>query len=79
MKISKNEKEERALRFNISLATYYNWEKTKPELIKIIELGIQKEKEIFENKNDIHDINNIIEKLKEDVKEIKKDIETIKK
>jgi transcriptional regulator with XRE-family HTH domain len=46
MKFTKKEKEELAERFNISIATFYNWEKNKPELIKVIELGINKEKEI---------------------------------
>lgn len=56
MKFTKIEKELLAERFNISLATYYNWEKNKPELIKIIELGLQKEKEIehgLENEKDL--------------------------
>lgn len=30
------DKRELAKKFNISLATIYNWEKTKPELMKII-------------------------------------------
>lgn len=33
-----------AKRINVSLATLYNWEKTKPELIQLIEQGIQYEK-----------------------------------
>ena len=56
MKFSKKEKEELAERFNISIATYYNWEKNKPDLIKVIELGLQKEKEIeygLENEQDL--------------------------
>ena len=36
-------KKELAKRFNISVATLYNWEKTKPELIKLIELGLKAE------------------------------------
>ena len=56
MKFTKIEKELLAERFNISLATYYNWEKNKPDLIKVIELGLQKEKEIehgLENEEDL--------------------------
>ncbi len=54
MKITRKEKEKRAKRFNISTSTYYSWEKNKEELIKIIELGLQKEKEILnENGEDI--------------------------
>ena len=44
MKLTRKDKEERAERFNISVSTYYNWEKEKPELIKIIELGLEYEK-----------------------------------
>ncbi len=61
-KISKKEKEERAKRFNISIATYYNWEKTKPELIKLINLGLEKEKD-FNIQNEIMDIKKRIDKL----------------
>ncbi|QDM02207.1 TetR/AcrR family transcriptional regulator [Aliarcobacter butzleri] len=68
------DKEERAKRFNISLATYYNWEKTKPDLIKIIELGLQKEEEISKNLENINDIYPIIEKLQEDIKSLKEEI-----
>lgn len=70
----KIDKEERAKRFNISLATYYNWEKTKPDLIKIIELGLQKEEEISNNLENINDIYPIIEKLQEDIKSLKEEI-----
>jgi len=31
-------------RLNITEPTYYNWKKTKPELIKLIEMGIEMEK-----------------------------------
>ncbi|MCT7590563.1 TetR/AcrR family transcriptional regulator [Aliarcobacter butzleri] len=70
----KIDKEERAKRFNISLATYYNWEKTKPDLIKIIELGLQKEEEISKNLENINDIYPIIEKLQEDIKSLKEEV-----
>ncbi|MDY0194119.1 MAG: TetR/AcrR family transcriptional regulator [Aliarcobacter butzleri] len=70
----KIDKEERAKRFNISLATYYNWEKTKPDLIKIIELGLQKEEEISKNLENINDIYPIIERLQEDIKSLKEEI-----
>lgn len=33
-------------RINVSVATLYNWKKTKPELLKLLELGLQKEHEI---------------------------------
>lgn len=76
MKVSKEEKENRAKRFNISLATYYNWEKNKPELIKIIELGIEKEKEVElnidnENKEDIY---STIEKMQKQLNDLEKEV-----
>jgi len=37
------EKKELAVRINVSLATIYNWEKTKPQLISLIDKGIQLE------------------------------------
>lgn len=43
------EKKELALRINVSLATLYNWEKTKPELINIINNGIKLENGLIEN------------------------------
>ncbi|MDN5093998.1 TetR/AcrR family transcriptional regulator [Aliarcobacter butzleri] len=72
----KIDKEERAKRFNISLATYYNWEKTKPDLIKIIELGLQKEEEISKNLENINDIYPIIEKLQDDIKSLREEIKS---
>ncbi|WP_228568964.1 helix-turn-helix domain-containing protein [Campylobacter sputorum] len=38
------DKKEIAKRINVSLATIYNWEKTKPELIKMIENSYKYEK-----------------------------------
>ena len=47
-------KKELAVRLDISLATLYNWEKTKPELIKLINLGLKTENnEAVENEDDI--------------------------
>ena len=42
------DKRELAKKFNVSLATIYNWEKTKPELMKIIKTyydNVEKESE----------------------------------
>lgn len=36
-------KKELAVRLDVSVATLYNWEKTKPELIKLINLGLKDE------------------------------------
>ena len=38
-------KKELAEKFNISVSTFYQWEKNKPELIRLIKLGIE-----YENK-----------------------------
>ncbi|MFY4786405.1 TetR/AcrR family transcriptional regulator [Aliarcobacter butzleri] len=74
MKLSKKEKEELSNRFNISLPTFYNWEKNKPQLIELILLGLQKEEEISKNLENINDIYPIIEKLQEDIKSLKEEI-----
>lgn len=47
MKLTKKEKEELSNSFNISLPTFYNWEKNKPRLIELILLGLQKRKRII--------------------------------
>jgi len=62
MKFTRKEKEELSNRFNISLPTYYNWEKNKPELIKIVLLGLQKEKELSLN---IENVDNEVDNIKE--------------
>jgi len=58
-------KKEIAEKINVSLATIYNWEKTKPELLKLIKLGIEKEKGITKN-----EINQLYEQLEEEEKEM---------
>lgn len=37
------DKKSLARRINVSIPTLYNWEKTKPELIKLINLGLKYE------------------------------------
>lgn len=79
MKLSKKEKELISERINISLATFYNWEKSKPELIKLLLLGLEKENEdliIDEKKELIKDID--IEKLFETVMDMKEELEHLK-
>ncbi|TKX31667.1 hypothetical protein [Campylobacter aviculae] len=34
-------KKEIAKRINVTITTLYNWQKTKPELIKLIEYGLK--------------------------------------
>lgn len=60
-------KKELAERLNITTKTLYNWESTKPELIKLVKLGLEYEK-IKENKNDNE---------KEIMKQIKEQIENM--
>lgn len=50
MKLTKKEKQELSDKFDISISTFYNWEKTKPELIKLLLLGLEYEKIKSENK-----------------------------
>jgi len=40
-----------ASRCNISEQTYYNWKKDKPELIKLISMGLDMEKLLMKYKN----------------------------
>jgi len=50
------ERNELANRINSTPKTLYNWETSKPELIKLLLLGLQKEKEVeqgLENEEDL--------------------------
>lgn len=62
MKLTKKEKEEIAKRIDIAISTFYNWEKTKPELLKLVMLGLQKEKEQSLN---IEQVDNEVETMKQ--------------
>ena len=77
MKFSTKEKEELSNEFNISLPTFYSWEKSKPRLIEIIKLGLEYEKIKSENKTNeaSHEktIEIIFQKLEELEKKINKD------
>lgn len=50
-KSSKTTIKDLAKRCNISEQTYYNWKKEKPELVKLIELGLELEIIIEKHKN----------------------------
>lgn len=85
MKFTKQLREELSKNFDISLATFYNWEKTKPRLIELIKLGLQKEKELLEETEEIEksmriaeDVYPIILKMKEDIERLGKEIELSK-
>jgi len=77
MKFTRKEKEELANRFNISLPTYYNWEKNKPELIKIVLLGLQKENELKNNLDGFTDIDEAVAKLFPRIKELEEKMKLI--
>lgn len=47
-------KKELAIRLDVSLATLYNWEKTKPELIKLVNLGLRDELAIDNEEENIN-------------------------
>lgn len=60
--IKTREREELAKRVNSTAKTLYNWETSKPELIKLLKLGLEKENEI---KNGIKNENDIKKKIEE--------------
>lgn len=62
MKLTKKEKEEISDRIGIAISTFYNWEKTKPDLLKLVILGLQKEKELSLN---IENVDNEVETMKQ--------------
>ena len=77
MKLTTKDKEKRAERFNISVSTYYNWEKEKPELIRIIELGLQKENEIEKNLDGFTDIDKAVGQLLPKFKELEEKVKRL--
>ncbi len=77
MKLTRKEKEKRAERFNISASTYYNWEKEKPELIKIIELGLQKENEIENNFDGFSSLDDAVGQLLPKFKELEEKVKRL--
>lgn len=74
MKLTLKEKEKLAEDFNISLGTFYNWEKTKPRLIEIILLGLQKEKEQSLN---IEQVDNEVETMKQRLSKIEEQMKLL--
>lgn len=60
-------KKELAVRIDVSVATLYNWEKTKPELIRLINLGLKDEKI---EANDEENINTYFKQLSQDEQEM---------
>lgn len=54
-----------AKRINVSLGTLYNWEKTKPELIKLISYGLKYERNEIET-NEISKYFEQLEKIEQE-------------
>lgn len=75
MEISRKEKDELAKRIDIASSTFYKYEKTKPELIKLLLLGLQKEKELS---LDIENIDNEVETMNERILRIEEQMKLIK-
>lgn len=50
---------ELAKKFNVSAKTLHNWENEKPELIRIINLGLMAEKQIKDTKEFLEKVENI--------------------
>lgn len=68
------EKKKLSEQFNISLPTFYSWEKNKPRLIELIILGLQKEKELSENAEVAGELYPIVMELKKELEELKSEI-----
>ena len=77
MKLSLKDKEKLAEDFNISLGTFYNWEKTKPRLIEIILLGLQKENEIENNLNGFSNLDEAVGQLLPKFKELEEKVKRL--
>ncbi len=74
LKLTKKEKEEIANRIDIAISTFYNWEKTKPELLKLVMLGLQKEKELSLN---IEQVDDEVETMKQRLSKIEEQMKLL--
>lgn len=79
MKLTKKEKQELSDKFDISISTFYNWEKTKPYLIKLIELGLQKENEIKNNLDGFSNLDEAVGQLLPKFKELEEKVKRLEK
>ena len=70
MEITRKEKDELAKRIDIASSTYYKWKKTKPELIKLLLLGLQKENEIENNLDGFTNLDEAVGQLLPKFKEL---------
>ena len=72
--LTRKEKEVIANRLNVSVGTIYNWLDDKPELIKLIELGLKKEEEIKNNFNGFTSLDEAVSKLFPKIEELEKKV-----
>ena len=75
--LTRKEKEEIAKRFNVSVGTIYNWIDTKSDLIKIIELGLQKENEIKNNLDGFSNLDEAVGQLLPKFKELEEKVKRL--
>ncbi len=75
--LTRKEKELIADRINISVGTIYNWIDTKPELIKLIELGLQKENEIKGNLEGYTNLDEVVGKMIPTIKALEEKIKLL--
>lgn len=77
MKLNKKEKEDLTNRIDIAISTFYKWEKTKPELIKLLLLGLQKENELNNNLNGFSNLDEAVGKIIPTMKELEEKIKLL--
>ena len=74
MEITRKEKDELAERVDIASSTFYKWEKTKPELIKLLLLGLQKENELINNLDGFSNLDDAVGQLLPKFKELEEKV-----
>lgn len=77
MEITRKEKDELAERVDIASSTFYKWEKTKPELIKLLLLGLQKENEIINNLDGFSNLDEAVGQLLPKFKELEEKVKRL--
>lgn len=69
--------DELAKRIDIASSTYYKWKKTKPELIKLLLLGLQKENEIENNLDGFSNLDEAVGQLLLKFKELEEKVKRL--
>ncbi len=77
MEITRKEKDELAERVDIASSTFYKWEKTKPELIKLLLLGLQKENELINNLDGFSNLDDAVGQLLPKFKELEEKVKRL--